>query len=224
MASAANILQRQFKELTRNPVPGFVVGLKEDNIFEWDVALIGSPKTMYEGGYFKATMTFPDDYPFNPPTFQFNSDFYHPNVYPDGRLCISILHPPGEDPVSGEKAEERWNPTQSVESVLISIISLLADPNCSSPANVDAGVAYRTKRDIFEAIVRKQVELSKKDIPHGFKMPKTEKDFMFTAPVEMDEDDNFWYDSGEESDFGIDDDYEDEEEDDEEEMKVHKHI
>ncbi|KAI8882605.1 ubiquitin-conjugating enzyme [Backusella circina FSU 941] len=131
MASAANILQRQFKELTRNPVPGFVVDLKEDNIFEWEVALIGSPKTIYEGGYFK--------------------------LYPDGRLCISILHPPGEDPVSGEKAEERWNPTQG--SVLVSIISLLADPNCSSPANVDAGVAYRKNRALFDSIVK-----SKKDI------------------------------------------------------------
>lgn len=68
-------------------------------------------------------MSFPEDYPFNPPTFRFNREFYHPNgkwhhpsctrsfidrkaiVYPDGRLCISILHPPGDDPVSGEKAE-----------------------------------------------------------------------------------------------------------------------
>jgi hypothetical protein len=45
-----------------------------------------------------------------------------------------------DDPTSGEKAEERWNPTQSVESILLSIVSLLNDPNCSSPANVDAGV------------------------------------------------------------------------------------
>ncbi|GAA5808335.1 hypothetical protein MFLAVUS_001725 [Mucor flavus] len=210
MASAANILQRQFKELVRSPVPGFVVDLKDDNIFEWDVALIGSPKTMYEGGYFKATMTFPDDYPFNPPTFKFNNEFYHPNVYPDGRLCISILHPPGEDPISGEKAEERWNPTQSVE---ISIISLLADPNCSSPANVDAGVAYRKNRDAFDSIVKKQVEASKRDIPSGFKMPKSEQDFMPTAPPEIEEDDNFWYESGDESDFGIDDDDYDEDED-----------
>ncbi|KAI9481423.1 MAG: ubiquitin-conjugating enzyme E2 [Benjaminiella poitrasii] len=212
MSSAANILQRQFKELTRNPVPGFVVDLKEDNIFQWDVALIGSPKTMYEGGYFKATMTFPDDYPFNPPTFKFNNEFYHPNVYPDGRLCISILHPPGEDPISGEKAEERWNPTQSVESVLVSIISLLADPNCSSPANVDAGVAYRKNREQFNAIVKKQVEASKTDIPPGFKMPKSEQDFMPSAPPEIEEDDNFWYESGDDSDFGVDDDdYEDDE-------------
>ncbi|KAI7887320.1 hypothetical protein K492DRAFT_170244 [Lichtheimia hyalospora FSU 10163] len=206
-SSAASILQRQYKELTRHPVPGFVVDLKNDNIFEWDVAIIGSPKTIYEGGYFKATMSFPDDYPFNPPTFRFNRDFYHPNVYPDGRLCISILHPPGDDPVSGEKAEERWNPTQSVESVLISIVSLFADPNCSSPANVDAGVAYRKNRELFDNIVRTQVEASKKDIPPGFQMPKSEKDFMIAAPAEIEEDENFWYDSAE-SDFLDEDDEE----------------
>ncbi|KAI9495360.1 ubiquitin-conjugating enzyme/RWD-like protein [Zychaea mexicana] len=205
-SSAASILQRQYKELTRNPVPGFVVDLKNDSIFEWDVAIIGSPKTIYEGGYFKATMSFPDDYPFNPPTFRFDREFYHPNVYPDGRLCISILHPPGDDPVSGEKAEERWNPTQSVESVLISIISLLADPNCSSPANVDAGVAYRKDRELFDSIVKGQVEASKKDIPPGFQMPKSEKDFMLAAPAEIEDDDNFWYESAEESDFIDDDD------------------
>ncbi|CAJ0922075.1 12689_t:CDS:2 [Entrophospora sp. SA101] len=57
-------------------------------------------------------------------------------IYTDGKLCISILHPPVEDPTSGETAAERWNPTQSVESILISIVSLMGDPNCSSPANV----------------------------------------------------------------------------------------
>ncbi|KAI9346671.1 ubiquitin-conjugating enzyme/RWD-like protein [Pilaira anomala] len=131
-------------------------------------------------------MTFPDDYPFNPPTFKFNNAFYHPN----GTLESYTI------------------------SVLVSIISLLADPNCSSPANVDAGVAYRKNRDVFDSIVKKQVEASKKDIPSGFKMPKSEQDFMPTAPPEIEEDDNFWYESGDESDFGVDDDDYDEDEDD----------
>ncbi|CAG8471999.1 12680_t:CDS:10 [Acaulospora colombiana] len=93
-------------ELTSNPVPGFTVALQDDsNVFEWDVGIIGAPNTIYEGGYFKATLKFPNDYPFNPPTFKFNNEFFHPNVYMDGRLCISILHPPGDDPTSGETAE-----------------------------------------------------------------------------------------------------------------------
>jgi ubiquitin-conjugating enzyme E2 R len=53
-------------------------------------------------------------------------------------VCISILHPSTEDPQSGEHPSERWNPTQTVRTILMSIISLLNEPNCSSPANVDA--------------------------------------------------------------------------------------
>jgi ubiquitin-protein ligase len=47
-------------------------------------------------------------------------------VYPDGNVCISILHTPGEDPLMYEQASERWSPVQSVEKVLLSVISMLA--------------------------------------------------------------------------------------------------
>jgi len=165
MNSAATALQRQFRELNRHPIPGFRISLINDSVFEWKVGIIGPPQTVYEGGYFLATIKFPQDYPFNPPSFTFDSEFYHPNVFKNGALCISILHPPGDDPMSGETAEERWNPTQSVESILLSIISLINDPNCSSPANVDAGVMYRNNRPEFNAIARKQTEASKQNIP-----------------------------------------------------------
>ncbi len=46
-------------------------------------------------------MTFPHDYPFSPPTFRFIPPIYHPNIYKDGRLCISILHTSG-DPMSND--------------------------------------------------------------------------------------------------------------------------
>jgi ubiquitin-conjugating enzyme E2 R len=59
-------------------------------------------------------------------------------LFRNGEVCISILHPPTEDPQSGEHPSERWNPTQNVRTILMSIISLLNEPNCSSPANVDA--------------------------------------------------------------------------------------
>ncbi|RKO97946.1 hypothetical protein CXG81DRAFT_15351 [Caulochytrium protostelioides] len=165
--SAAHALQRQLTELKKHPVPGFRVDILDDNIFEWQVGIIGPPKTLYEGGYFLATLRFPADFPFQPPTFRFKRPLFHPNVYDDGRLCISILHPPGDDPMSGETAAERWNPTQSVESILLSVISLLSDPNCSSPANVDAGKVYRTDRARYEQIVRQQVHVSKQDSPPG---------------------------------------------------------
>jgi len=39
-------------------------------------------------------------------------------VYPDGKVCISILHPPGEDEFGYEKASERWSPIHTVETIL----------------------------------------------------------------------------------------------------------
>ncbi|KAK2985705.1 hypothetical protein RJ640_011933 [Escallonia rubra] len=73
---------------------------------------------------------------------------WHPNVYPtDGRVCISILHPPGDDPMGYGHSSERWMPVHTVESIILSIISMLSCPNDESPANVDAAIEWRDKRD-----------------------------------------------------------------------------
>jgi len=61
-------------------------------------------------------------------------------VYPNGEVCISILHPPGEDPNRYETSDERWSPVQSIEKILISVMSMLAEPNDESPANIEAAV------------------------------------------------------------------------------------
>lgn len=66
-------------------------------------------------------------------------------VYPDGKVCISILHAPGEDRFNEqESADERWRPILGVESIIISVISMLSDPNDESPANIDAAVSGST--------------------------------------------------------------------------------
>uniref|UniRef100_A0A674C5Y5 Ubiquitin-conjugating enzyme E2G 1b (UBC7 homolog, yeast) n=1 Tax=Salmo trutta TaxID=8032 RepID=A0A674C5Y5_SALTR len=61
----------------------------------------------------------------------------------NGDVCISILHEPGEDKFGYEKPEERWLPIHTVETIMISVISMLADPNGDSPANVDAAKEWR---------------------------------------------------------------------------------
>jgi len=64
-------------------------------------------------------------------------DFWHPNVYPDGRVCISILHEAKEDKFNElEQMSEKWRPILGIEAVLISVLSLLSDPNFESPANI----------------------------------------------------------------------------------------
>ncbi|CEJ60476.1 Putative Ubiquitin carrier protein [Penicillium brasilianum] len=196
---AERILMNEFRTLSREKWVN--IELHKDDIFKWDVALIVlNEDSVYYGGYFKARMTFPKNYPYAPPEFRFLQPLCHPNIYNDGRLCISILHPPGEDEMSGESAAERWSPAQRVESVLISILSLLDDAECSSPANVDAAVMFRTNLTQYRSIVKAQVEASKANRPPGFVMPVTET---VTIPEVEKEEPDFWADSDVDSDvFG----------------------
>jgi len=155
------LLRKQLKDLMRNPVEGFSAGLVDDsNVYEWNVSIIGPPDTLYEGGFFTTIMTFPQDYPNNPPTVRFTSDMWHPNVYPDGRVCISILHAPGDDPNGYESACERWSPIHTVETIMLSIISMLSSPNSDSPANIDAAKEWRDEKVEYKKKVSRCVRRS----------------------------------------------------------------
>ncbi|CAM9281924.1 unnamed protein product [Heterosigma akashiwo] len=159
---AAELLRRQLHELNRNPPEGVSVGLvDDDNIFEWELMIVGPPDTLYEGGFFQARLNFPSDFPNMPPEMTFISEMWHPNVYEDGKVCISILHPPGEDKFNDqETAEERWRPILGVESIIISVISMLSDPNDESPANIDAAVMFRNDLKEFKRRVRQVIRKS----------------------------------------------------------------
>ncbi|CAO3687006.1 unnamed protein product [Umbelopsis vinacea] len=91
---------------------------------------------------------------------KFVSEMYHPNVYPDGTVCISILHPPGDDKYGYEKASERWSPVHTVETILISVISMLSSPNDESPANIEAAKEWREDYPAFKKKVQRIVRRS----------------------------------------------------------------
>ncbi|XP_062519222.1 ubiquitin-conjugating enzyme E2 G1-like [Corticium candelabrum] len=158
---AALLLRKQLMELQRKPVEGFSAGLiDDDDLFKWEVLIIGPQDTLYEGGFFKAHLTFPREYPQRPPKMKFMTEIWHPNIEKNGDVCISILHEPGDDKWGYEMAEERWLPIHTVETILLSVISLLADPNDSSPANVDAAKEWREDRAAFKKKVTRQVRKS----------------------------------------------------------------
>ncbi|KAG9393619.1 Ubiquitin-conjugating enzyme [Carpediemonas membranifera] len=161
-SQAATILAKQLRELQReNAVEGISVGLIDDsNIFEWQVIISGPSDTDYEGGIFKAILKFPHDFPLNPPKMKFISEMYHPNIYPDGDVCISILHAPGDDPMHYETADERWRPVHGVQSVLLSVVSMLNEPNTESPANIEAAKLSRENMGEFKKRVRRTVRRS----------------------------------------------------------------
>lgn len=167
--AARNLLARQLKEMqTDKDIPGISCGLVDDrDIFEWEVMLmIGDDNKYYggksfpamfppppvancrldlsPGGNFRAHLSFPQTYPLMPPKLVFQTPIpFHPNIYPTGELCISILHPPEEDTYGYEAASERWSPVQSPLTILLSVISLFEDPNDESPADVEAARLLR---------------------------------------------------------------------------------
>ncbi|GAB5589306.1 ubiquitin conjugating enzyme Ubc7/UbcP3 [Umbelopsis nana] len=154
-STALKRLMTEYRELTLNAPEGIMAGpVSEDNFFEWEALITGPEETPFEGGIFPATLKFPKDYPLSPPTMKFTCDFFHPNVYADGTVCISILHAPGDDPNMYESSSERWSPVQSVEKILLSVVSMLAEPNDESGANIDACKIWRTQRERYNDIVR----------------------------------------------------------------------
>ncbi|KAL4000398.1 translation initiation factor 1 [Sarotherodon galilaeus] len=221
VASSQKALMLEMKSLQDEPVEGFKITLvDESDLYNWEVAIFGPPNTHYEGGYFKARIKFPIDYPYSPPAFRFLTKMWHPNIYENGDVCISILHPPVDDPQSGELPSERWNPTQNVRTILLSVISLLNEPNTFSPANVDASVMYRKWRDSkgkdreYIEIIRKQVVATKADAERdGVKVPVTLDEYCVRTQVPpTDDGSNLLYDDYYD-DEELDDDDEDEDDD-----------
>jgi len=118
------------------------------NIMEWKLKIKGPPDSPYEKGVFDMLLRFDSDYPFKPPSVKFMKAIYHPNIYRDGKICIDILQPDG------------WASTQTVRTIMLSIISLLCDPNPDSPANREAAELYvKDKEEYNKRVVESIVNL-----------------------------------------------------------------
>ena len=147
---AARRLLKEYKQLVEDAPEGIQAGpVDEGDLLRWEALIDGPEGSPYEGGVFRAILEFPPSYPMQPPTMRFVSPVFHPNIGADGKVCISILHAPGDDPLHYESRSERWSAAQSVEKVLLSVMSMLAEPNDESPANVDAGKLWRQDRPRF---------------------------------------------------------------------------
>jgi len=155
MKSSKLLLLKEFKRLKKNPMDEFDISLSDSNIYNWNVFFQGPIETSYEEGYFSANINFPENYPSVPPSFVFRNKMFHPNIYNDGKVCLSILHKPIKDKYEYELIEERWRPVLSIESIVLSVISLLSNPNLDSPANLDASVMYRNNFEKYKKKVKK---------------------------------------------------------------------
>jgi len=110
-------------------------------VYHWQATILGPPETPFAGGVFYLEIWFPVDYPFKAPKVKFKTKIYHPNINSDGAICLDIL-------------KDAWSPALTVSKVLLSISSLLADPNPDDPLVTDIAEQYKRDRSKYEAKAR----------------------------------------------------------------------
>lgn len=140
-------LMRDLSKLEKEEDDSIFASPLENNIYQWEAVILGPEGTAWEGGIFKLDLKFEDSYPSKAPKIQFISKMFHPNIYHDGRICLDIL-------------DKSWSPVYDVHSILISIRSLLSDPNEMSPANVEAAQLYKSNPQLYELKVKECVKIS----------------------------------------------------------------
>mmetsp|Transcript_37125 Transcript_37125/g.58443 ORF Transcript_37125/g.58443 Transcript_37125/m.58443 type:complete len:498 (-) Transcript_37125:90-1583(-) len=113
-------LLKELKDLERDPPADCSAGVSESDPFHWNASILGPEGTPYEGGVFMLYFQFPPDYPFKPPKVRFSTKIFHMNVNSNGAICLDIL-------------KENWSPALTVAKVLLSIRSLMSDPNPDDP-------------------------------------------------------------------------------------------
>ena len=137
-----------------NDINSYYSIIPTSNVYIWDVILFGPIDSIFEGGVFNCKLVFTSSYPIKPPIFKFITKLPHPNIYVNGDICISILHE-GIDTSGYENINERWSPTNSVHSILMSILSILIEPNLDSPADLNITKLFKNNFNEYKKIIYK---------------------------------------------------------------------
>jgi|SaaInlV_150m_DNA_4_1039716.scaffolds.fasta_scaffold46115_1 ubiquitin-protein ligase len=148
--SAMKRLMQEYKQITEDPVEFCSIGIPNpDDLFKWNFVIIGPEESIFEFGLFTGVIIFSKQYPNDPPKVIFERDYYHPNIYKNGEVCISILHK-GVDFTGYEDSSLRWKPNHGVNTIMASIYSLFMNINLDSPANIDAARLYKENFDEYK--------------------------------------------------------------------------
>eukprot|EP00889_Picochlorum_renovo_P006036 jgi/Picre1/33066/NNA_008392.t1 len=112
----------------------------------WNCIIPGKKGTIWEGGHYPLKISFSNEYPARPPKCSFDKGFYHPNIYPSGTVCLSILNRMSMETIN------------HVEADSYGIQDLLDTPNEKSPAQSEAFMDFTQRRKTYERKVKEQVK------------------------------------------------------------------
>lgn len=130
--AAAKRLRKELQNLQRSEAdPDIFLIPDSSNILKWTALIRGPSDSPYEGGIFQLNINCGMDYPLAPPTIQFVTKVFHPNVhFRTGDVCLDIL-------------KKEWSPAWGIQATCRAILALLTDPDADSPLNCDAGNMIR---------------------------------------------------------------------------------
>ena len=129
-------INKEIKELQSEPLQGITLTAESDDIHKWHGELEGPEGTPYHGYILRVNIKITENYPLEAPIFIFDHPVYHPNVGTNGAICLDIL-------------KTQWSPTLTIGKVMLSLSSLLNDPNPSSALNSDAALLWNKDRDSY---------------------------------------------------------------------------
>jgi len=142
-------IQKEYKDMKRELASGSPSGCTAEpvgqDLFLWKGTIKGPGESPYEGGMFDLTIRFPVDYPFKPPKVAFTTKIYHPNIAPNGGICLDIL-------------KQQWSPALTISKVLLSICSLLTDPNPKDPLVPEIARIFEKDRPKYDKTAREWTE------------------------------------------------------------------
>ena len=162
-------LAHEAAEMTNKPPDNCSAGPVGDNLSHWTANIIGPKGSPFEGGIFKLEIKFPDRYPFRAPDIRFKTPIYHPNIAKSGSICLDIL-------------KDQWSPALSISKVLLSICSLLTDPNPDDPLEPEVARIYKNERLKYDMTARSWTE------QHAMGNASPDKNSEEEAVAENDED------------------------------------
>ena len=143
--SALKRIQKELIDLGKDPPANCSAGpIDEKDQYHWQATIMGPDDSPYAGGVFFLNIHFPTDYPFKPAKINFTTRIYHPNINSNGSICLDIL-------------KEQWSPALTISKVLLSISSLLTDPNPDDPLVPEIAHIYKTDKAKYETTAREWV-------------------------------------------------------------------
>jgi ubiquitin-conjugating enzyme E2 D/E len=134
-------LTKELNDMKKDDIPNLSAGPVNDNLFEWEAVILGPIGTPYEGGIFNLKISIPSNYPFKPPIVIFKTKIYHPNINSAGNICLDIL-------------KTQWSPALTISKILLSICSLLSDPNPNDPLVPEIANLLKNNPELYSKTAR----------------------------------------------------------------------